>query len=220
MTALRPTENARVVGLKDGQMKLLRKLVLNQVCGHPDCGDPTCDPHHIWPRSLITNDSWFVEITDDDGKTVLPNIIGLCRPHHDDVEQHRSWIRLEDGVFNWYDRVDANDVPGAVNPQPDVYEAPEGWQVGSGSWWQLVGPLVPQPGQVGQVKKPRKKAGATDARKSRFVRYRVPDDAENGAEILKELIQVGRDEWADDLGWTETVPPYYVICAAFVKALQ
>lgn len=197
MTALRPIENARVVGLKDGQMKLLRKLVLNKVCGHPDCGEPTHDPHHIWPRSLITNDSWFVEITEEDGVKVLPNIIGLCRPHHDDVEQHRAWIRLEDGVFNWYDR--------------DKEAQPE---------WVLVGPLTPQPGQVAQVKKTRKKAGPTDARKSRFVRYRVPDDAENGAEVLEGLIEAGREEWADDLGWSETVPPYYVMVAAFVKALQ
>lgn len=198
MTALRPTENARVVGLKDGQIKLLRKAILNRVCGHPDCADATVDAHHIWPRSLIANDSWFVEITGDDGqKTVFPNIIGLCREHHDDVEQHRAWIRLEDGVFNWFVR----DSDG----QPE---------------WVLVGHLVPQPGQVAQVRKARRKAGATDARRSRFVRYRVPDDAEDGAVVLDDLIVAFREEWTEELGWTDTVPPYYVIVAAFVKALQ
>lgn len=130
MTALPPIPNKRVVGLKDGQIKLLRKLLLNPECSVPYCDKKTDDAHHVWPRSTITNDSWYVEITEDDGtKRVLPHVTGLCREHHQEVEIHESWIKYEDDQFVWY-----------IKDEDDWFE---------------IGPLVPQPGEVQHPKKKR-----------------------------------------------------------------
>lgn len=202
MTALKPLPNLRVVGLKDGQMKLLRKLVRNKTCAHPECADPTHDVHHLWPRSLITNDSYFVEITEDDGsKTVIPNFTGLCRRHHQGVELHASWIRLEDGVFNWYDRM-----TGVHYQRAD---------------WALTGPLTPQPGEVGEVKKTRKRKQGAERRARRVYSIAVPkDDQEDGAGVLDDYVELGRELWSEDLNWSDNAPAYNVICAAFGLAFH
>lgn len=49
----------------------------------------------------------------------------------------------------------------------------------------------------------------------------VPDDErEDGAGVLDDLIGTGREIWADELGWSNKVPSYFVIVAAFAKAFQ
>lgn len=125
MTALKPIENRRVVGVAS------ERYPLNKVCAHPECSAPAVDPHHVFPRSMIGNDSWFVAIEQDDNENepvvVLPHVAGLCREHHDLVEDHRAWIKLEDdGEFVWYDRPakrrKAFEVVGALNPQPGSRE--------------------------------------------------------------------------------------------------
>lgn len=171
MTALKPSESLQVVGVKDGQIKLLRRLILNQTCSKPDCHEPTYDAHHIWPRSLITNDSWFVKLIENEQERILPNVTGLCRPHHDDVEEHRAWIKLEEGdVFVWYER----DIPDDE--------------------WSCLGPLWPQPGQVIHKAKRRKKvemAEAADDSKQQTWTIRAP----KGESIapLKVLVDQARE---------------------------
>lgn len=164
MTALPPISNRRVVGLKDGQIKLLRKLLLNPVCSHPECSEKTDDAHHIFPRSTITNDSWYVEITeDDDSKKILPHVTGLCRKHHRDVEEHMSWIKYEDGQFIWYDRAGAEQEQGWLsNPDYRPLDPID-------AMWGESGPLIPQPGEVQHPKKKQareKKAPAGTAQKN------------------------------------------------------
>src|SRR6266487_763407 len=126
MTALPPIESRHVKGVAS------RRYPMNQKCSHPECSNPIGDKgHHIFPRSLIGNDSYFVLIEDE--KTItLPHVTGLCRAHHTDVELHRAWIKLEDGVFVWYDR---DNTWVLADP---VY--------GDGDGWERVGPLDPQPG--------------------------------------------------------------------------
>jgi hypothetical protein len=46
------------------------------------------------------------------------------------------------------------------------------------------------------------------------------DEQEDGAGVLDDLIGVARDEWADQMGWSDKVPSYYVLVAALAKALQ
>lgn len=119
--------------MKDGQIKLLRKIVLNPVCSHPECSSETEDAHHCFARSAITNDSWWVEITEDSGeKKIIPHVTGLCREHHRDVEEHRAWIRYEDGEFSWHHF---------------IYSSIDNWLP--------IGLLVPQPGEVQHPKKKR-----------------------------------------------------------------
>ena len=47
----------------------------------------------------------------------------------------------------------------------------------------------------------------------------VPDDAEDGADVLDALIDLHRARLAPELGWTDDVPPYYVLAAVLAGAL-
>lgn len=184
MSALKPIENARVIGIA------AEAYPLNVVCSHPECSEDATDPHHCFPRSRQIGGSYFVAITFDTqaeakrfadlmrvrplkvapNTVVIPHATGLCRAHHDNVEQHDAWIKLENGVWNWYDR-DANQ------PVSDDWKE-----------WVLVGPLSPQPGSV-EGKKKRKKFAGEARRKRRTISVRVPDDTENGGEIWDATLE-------------------------------
>lgn len=198
MTALKPIESWDVTAVSDHdeERKLLRKAVVSAVCCHPECDKPSEGAHHTFPRSFINSTSWFVRIPGEE-RPVL-HVAGLCGSgttgHHGDVEEHRAWIRYEDGVWNWYEQ-DGDD-------------------------WSLAGPLEPQPGKQ-TVRKTRKRKKGEERKVRKTISLRVPAEAgEDGAGVLDDLIQTGRDIWADELGWSESVPPYYVIVAAFAKAFQ
>lgn len=153
----------------------------------PECGDLTQDPHHAFPRSLIASASWFVEISPTDGtgeRIVIPHVVGLCRAHHDDVEEHRSWIRLEeDGQFVWYDR---SDVDGVLAE----YTTGE---------WLLVGALDPQPGRGEKTRKPRFRLRGDERRQRKRISIALPDDWEDGGALWDELIEDVKD-WLFDEG--------------------
>lgn len=177
MTALKPIENRRVRSVA------AERYPLNKTCAHPECREDAVDPHHAFPRSAIGGDSWFVAVEYDETPTpeeptgtrveIIPHVTGLCRAHHDEVEQHRAWIKLEDGVWVWYWRV--HDHP--------LHE------IGKEDEWLLVGPLNPQPGSVeGKAKRKRHQGQARRQRK--VISIRVPDDAdENGAGLLDESVE-------------------------------
>lgn len=197
MTALRPVESWDVTPVEaDEERKLLRKVVVNRTCAHPDCDRDTESVHHLFPRGTVGSAAWFVRVPGEEKP--ICHAIGLCGSgttgHHGDLEEHRGWARLEDGEWRWYER-DADE-------------------------WRLAGPLTPQPGQGGAKKRRRKKPEG-ETRNRINVTVNVPkDERENGAEILEELIKTGRELWADELGWSESVPSYFVIVAAFAKAFQ
>jgi hypothetical protein len=116
---------------------------------------------------------------------------------------------LEDGVFNWYDRI-----------------IPDGGEYGDRGWevvpeaWIPIGPLNPQPGSV-EHKPKRKKRSNQPARKKAVYSIRVPkDEAEDGYEVLDSLIDSVRDKYGPELGWSASAPGYFVVVAALVKALQ
>lgn len=192
MTALKPIENRLVRAVAS------ERYPLNKKCAHPECNEAAVDPHHAFPRSAIGGDSWFVEILDDcrndtngDGDcpccargianrnmacrevSIVPHVTGLCRAHHDAVEEHDAWIKFEDGMWNWYDREVHDDGSGD----------------GPYDTWIPLGPLNPQPGSVEGKPKRRKYQG--EARKQRkTVTIRVPDTAdENGAALLDEAVE-------------------------------
>ncbi len=206
MTALRPIESHEVTAVTnhEEERKLLRGYVLSTVCCHPECNRTDVTAHHLFSRSKINDSSWFVRIPGED-KPVL-HVAGLCGSgttgHHGDVEEHRGWVRVEDGVWNWYERtVDADSPRGFGN---------EGWG--------LVGPLDPQPGKHTRKARKREKQ---PSRSRKTVTVNVPqDEQEDGAGVLDELISVGRDQWAEEMGWSSSVPAYHVVVNAFVRALQ
>ncbi len=210
MTALKPLENRRVTGVAS------ERYPLNKKCAHPECDQDAVDPHHAFPRSAIGNDSWFVSILEDgmcEGDRYngtaepLPHVTGLCRAHHEDVEQHRAWIKLEDGVFLWYDR---QTVPG--DPTDDALRTRD--------VWHCISALNPQPGSV-EGKPKRKKRTKQPARKKAVYSIRVPkDEGEDGYEVLSTLVEANRERLVELMGWTDTVADYFVLCAVLSEGLQ
>jgi hypothetical protein len=220
MTAIRPIDLENVRGVD------ARQYPLNPVCAHPECSEPTADPHHAFARSAITNDSWFVRLVFEDKEraittipqglkleavahswgedfhAVLPHVTGLCRRHHDQVETHEAWIKLEAGEFVWYDRED----PDLPRPPRDEVDAPA-------HVWKLVGALDPQPGGRDKAKKKRKKRAGVARRQRKTITLRVPNDAEEeGAGILDD----GLEELEAKINPEEDDrrPPYFTIMDA------
>jgi hypothetical protein len=131
---------------------------------------------------LIGNQSWFVQVQDitknEPGMTrtwIIPHVIGLCRMHHDDVENHSAWIKLEeDGRFVWYDRSKA-----VIENDPE----------GHYQTWVLLGPLDPQPAvAVKTGKKPRKPRGGPEKPRERWTVAVPKDEQEDGAKLLDEAV--------------------------------
>lgn len=196
MTALRPTETSRVRGVA------AETYPSNRICAHPDCDkqvdlrpDGTPTVHHIFARSLTKSSSYFVEIEEgieadanlpapeETVKKVIPHAVGLCGSgttgHHGDVEEHRAWIRLEDGEFVWYSR---------VAPTDPYDEIPADWQE-----WLRIGALNPQPGSVdGKPKRKRTQKGSAERAARKTVSVRLPED-------------FGGDDWDDLISEAEKV---------------
>lgn len=176
MTALNPLkgEGFEIHGVAS------EKYPTNDICAHPDCTEKGESDHHIFPRGLTKSKSYFVQINDrKNGEVfsgpVIPHVVRLCGSgttgHHGDVEEHRAWIKYEDGEFVWYDRIPVTD------PQDDVADE-----------FAQLGPLNPQPAKGGKPKRKRHKGEARRNRKT--VSIRVPDDAgEDGAALLDEGIE-------------------------------
>lgn len=221
MTALRPVESWDVTPVEpDEERKLLRKVIVNPTCAHPDCDKPTESVHHLVPRGTVGSSSWFVRIPGVD-RPVL-HCVGLCGTgttgHHGDLEEHRGWVRFEDGVWNWYDEPGVKMCACVGNcllgPNYTCSGKPRE------ELWKLLGPLDPQPGQISHRKARKRKQGG-EKRARANVSIAVPKDSgEDGAGVLDDLIQTGRELWAPELGWSESVPAYYVVVAAFAKAFQ
>lgn len=195
---LSPIDNRNVRGVA------AERYPINLICAHPECNELAVDPHHIWRRSAIGNDSWFVAIENDVQKLELPipHVVGLCRAHHDLVTNDEAWIKLEDGVFVWYDHED----PDFPNPPRDEVDAPC-------HVWKSVGPLDPQPaGREKKNGKPkRRKFQGAERRQRASISIKVPKDAqEDGAGLLTDLVE----QLEERLGHDPTRPIYYTLMDA------
>lgn len=162
MTALRPIEISGAVGIST------MRYPTNLRCAMPDCTELADSVHHCFPRSLIGNSSYFVRLNFGDGTTIdsIPHAVGLCGSgttgHHGDLEEHRAWVKLEDGEFVWYQRVAPTD------PHDEI---PEEWQE-----WVRVGPLNPQPGsREGKPKRKRTQKGTEERTARKTVSVRLPE---------------------------------------------
>ena len=201
MTAIKPIENRRVIGVPS------EAYPMNVVCSHPECTEQVQGVHHAFPRSQIKSKSFFVKITDDDGKeTIIPHATGLCGSgttgHHGDLEEHRAWLKYEGGFWELYEQTNEDH----ANSQ------------GRGKVWESRGLLNPQPGSR-EGKPKRKKTATSPAEKKAKVTYSIktPKDEEN---VLPEWEEIMRDKWREEMGWKDDVPAYFVWVAAAVKATQ
>jgi hypothetical protein len=177
MTALKPLETGRVTG------QLASRYPLNMFCAMPECPEPALDPHHIFPRSAIGNDFWFVQAWDSEDQEMftspLAHVTGLCRAHHELVESHQAWIRLDEQSlkFIWLERTleEAQNADG----EPE---------------WTPLGPLDPQPGGREKNNKPKRKRFTTDEelRKRRTITVKLPVgvDGVYWRDLLAEAEQV------------------------------
>ena len=195
MTALKPVEGRLVRGVAS------TRYPLNRTCAHPECSEQAQSAHHVFPRSLIGNGSWFVvlgpterygtndnyEIVGGDSDRIsssaIPHVVGLCgdgvRGHHGDLEEHRAWIKLEDGEFVWYQRVPLTD------PHDEI---PVDWQE-----WARIGALNPQPGSVeGRPKRKRTVKGSSERAARKTVSIRLPEgvDGDYWDELIEETEKV------------------------------
>lgn len=187
----------------------------------PHCCNPGCrryaeHAHHIFRRTdqrLGAPFDW-VEIK---GVT-YQNKTGVCARCHDDltggVGGHKAAIRIlgpdYDWVWTWCAVVHGDIVTplSAIEPQPLTPE-------------QLAETRVPDPWEpetcptCGHVKRARPSPVGGRARKSWTIK--VPDDAENGAEILDTLV--------DDMGLVLGIEPnqtgrYYIVLPCVYYAHQ
>jgi len=163
MTALKPIEVKRATG------QTASRYPLNMFCAHPECPEPAVDAHHIFPRSMIGNQLWFVQAWNGEDQEVfsspLAHVTGLCRLHHDQVENHEAWIKIDEGEsldFVWYERVREAD----FGLEPDSTEEA----------WERIGALDPQPGGREKQHKPKKKRFRTDdeLKRRRSVSLKLP----------------------------------------------
>lgn len=163
MTALKPVDTRDVVAVAS------ERYPVNTKCAHPECSEPAT-VHHAFPRSQTKSDSYFVSI---EGGEPIPHAVGLCGSgttgHHGDVEEHRAWIRYEDGVWNWYER--------ERTWSEETCTEHDGWK--------LLGPLNPQPGSVEAKPKRRKFTGEAKRKRANW-QVKVPADHEDGAGILDD----------------------------------
>jgi len=187
----------------------------------PHCAMPTCarfadHAHHMVRRSQLGGDYGWVEIDGDR----YANLVGLCADHHDAVTGrvggHRAAIRLVDGVFWWCELVEhtftdeieyvlvaeLDDQP----PTPETLAARASHESGPET--------CPYCGQT-----TRRRRGATGSQRRRRKTWGilVPDDDEDGAEVLDTLV----DDLAPHIGVTpDRTGRYFVVVAALIYAFQ
>lgn len=169
----------------------------------PKCCNPGCNrwaehPHHIFARSdkRLGGPFDWVEIKG----AAYQNKVGICPPCHNaisgEIGGYKAAIKILGGDYDWtwwwceidHDRIDG--VPGEamiskpiapIEPQPMTPEAFATSRVPPSSESET----CPTCGHVKQRVRPTV-VGSGRARKSWTIK--VPDDAENGAEILDTLV--------------------------------
>lgn len=194
MTALNPKKGLEPEGVA------VTRYPLNTMCAIPDCEEPVESAHHIWGRPPGEHsDSWWTKLVDveDGAERVVAGVTGLCgdgtRGCHGDLEEHRLWIKYEDGKYIVYKR--------------GVIEHPDGDMEDT---WVKVAPLEPQPGL--QEKKKRRKFSGEARRKRKTISVKVPqDEQEDGAGLWEDAISQVEEIVRPG---TDGRPPYYTIMDA------
>jgi len=204
-----PSEAWNVAGVEGD------KYTVGPYCDAPGCKRPVDHKHHLWRRSFLGGDFWWVRVPTSRGTTVIRNVIGLCYHHHEDVTGgpggHRAWIKWipEREEFDWLESVDYGHwqkigrliLPVAVEETAPA-EEPE---------------RCPTCGRVKRHDHEHHEPGPKRTRKTWTVK--VPDEAEDGAAILDEMVEI----LAESIGaeeWTSALKRYHVLLPALVWVMQ
>lgn len=98
-------------------------------CANPECDQRGTETHEVVRRSYTAGAKRWVAI---DG-FVIGNQVRLCHSCHEDITQHRAWIRYLTGEgWVWY----AAPPAGAGSPGSGSVQHPK-----SGRWFARLGPL-------------------------------------------------------------------------------
>lgn len=202
MTPLKPIEN-----IEEVRGVAATKYKTNEVCANPTCTKPGESDHHIFGRPPGKDSSSYFVVLKKTQKVPTPAVVRLCGDGtskcHGDVEDHRAWIKYEDGEFVWY-------------------KLKHHWLDDPLNKWERVGPLNPQPG-FNEGKPKRAKFRGEKRRKRKVMSIKVPqDEQEDGGAVLDELLGDGKGDVPygrvraklDELGADGKRPTYYVLVDA------
>ena len=164
-----------------------KPVALSNWCVAPGCLSIAQQRHHLWPRSYLRGQPFeWVSVA---GKT-MPNSVGLCVTHHAQVSSpiggHQAKIvySLELELFEWWTSVGTDDwmYVGLLRDQKLVEPEPEAKRV------RREEGLCPTCGRATPHEKRRTQDGLPK-RPAKTWTLLVPDDAENGADVLDTLIE-------------------------------
>ena len=214
---LPPLPSTAVVGVVGKPYKVGGK------CAVPGCESQVDHGHHIFRRSALAGAFFWVRLPDGQ---VVGNLTGLCWRHHEGITGkrwgHSHWIQWRNGEYLWgtirlgveVPNWDTDFIPvGPLDPQPpapDLLDAPQPTERSEPD-------RCPECGQ--QKRRSGSPAGSTPGaprrRKSWIVK--VPDDHEDGADVLDVLV----DDLAPLLGIDPTASGrYHVLVPVLVYAHQ
>ena len=107
MTRL-PLDSWEITGLEGAG------YVANAVCAAPGCDLVVGERHHLWRRSFLAGDFWWVKLPDG---AVIGNVVFLCQHHHQLITENKARIELVGNAFVWHDANGQN----VLSWQPPVY---------------------------------------------------------------------------------------------------
>jgi len=192
-------------------------------CAVPGCESQVDHGHHIFRRSALAGAFFWVRLPDGQ---VVGNLTGLCWRHHEGITGkrwgHSHWIQWRNGEYLWgtirlgveVPNWDTDFIPvGPLDPQPpapDLLDAPQPTERSEPDRCPECGQQKRRSGSPA-ISTP----GAPRRRKSWIVK--VPDDHEDGADVLDVLV----DDLAPLLGIDPTARGrYHVLVPVLVYAHQ
>ncbi len=169
------------------------RIVLAKAGPCRGCGQPGEEFHHLVNRSQRGDD-------------VEGNLIPLCKLCHHSITDHLAgWEEI------------AHEIRHSLTTHERAYIVAKK----SKAWLERAYPAGdtklcarcrrPISEKSGELEKPRPRKTLT---------IRVPDDAENGSVVFKELVTACGESLSASLGYTGETPPYYVLTAVMAFYLQ
>jgi hypothetical protein len=193
-------------------------------CAAPGCKKPVDHKHHLWRRSYLAGNFWWVKVPFQNaeafGLTTIRNVVGLCWRHHEDVTGqgggHAAWIRWDPQRqnFHWLERtpddkfisIGTFSLPAAP-PADAAPSSPEGREA----------ERCPTCGKRQGHPHPEHEPGPKRPAKSWTIK--VPADDEDGAVILNELVEGCAEIFGHD-EYTSRLKRYYTVVQALSVVLQ
>jgi hypothetical protein len=205
-----PSEAWNVAGVEGD------KYTVGPFCDAPGCKRPVDHKHHLWRRSFLGGDYWWVRVPTSRGTTVtIRNVVGLCYHHHEDVTGdvggHKAWIRWNEQRedFDWLESVDYGHwqkigtltLPTSPEPTAPIQESER----------------CPTCGHVKRHDHEHREPGPRRAKKSWTMK--VPADSENGWEEIEEYVEIiGEAIGAGE--YTSALRRFYVVQPSLFWVMQ